>query len=144
VSAVVEPDPAPVVGRTNDKCEAILQEHLGLVLVGCGSRLEVPMEATLRRRWLTEWASFTFGSQKRIYTDEEAGDALFATLSKCVGSSSSPVPDLVSAFIITRCRHSSASRSHCGLSVASEAVSSYRKGCRCQWQWTVCRAVDRL
>ena len=86
------------------------------------------MEATLQRRLLTESASFTFGSKKRIYIDEEAGDALFVTLSKCVGSSSSQVPDLVGAFIITRCRHSSASRSHYGLSVASEAVSSYRKG----------------
>ena len=84
-----------------------------------------------------ESALFTSGTEKRIYIDEEAGDALFPTLTKCAGVGDIrvviiTVPDLVGAFIITRRRHSSASRSHCGLSVASEAVSPYRKGCRRQ------------
>jgi hypothetical protein len=32
-----------------------------------------------------ESALFTFGTKKHIYIDEETGDALFATLTKCAG-----------------------------------------------------------
>jgi len=75
-----------------------------------------------------ESALFTFGTENASTSTRRRADALFPTLTKCAGlvtsgSSSSRCRTWSVRSSLLDAGTQSASRSHCGLSVASEAVS---------------------